>query len=163
VGDPATDQQSEQDFRAIEKGIEPFLVGNRTKSAALLAWFLHAIWRLDPEDVDDAMCDGSGDKGIDGLVVDDDLSEITIFQSKHRLSPFAGQGDSDLKRLAGASTSAAMAVGNQRASTIPTEPMTRTATAEPTCMESAMTTTSSAAVPAPRRDEGGPAGSSAVA
>ena len=60
-----------------------------------------------------------------------------------------------------ASTSAAIAVRSQRASTIPTEPMTRTATAEPTCMDSAMTTTSSAAVPAPRRVEGGPAGSSA--
>ncbi len=56
---------------------------------------------------------------------------------------------------------AATAVRSHSASTMPTESMTLTATADPVWTESAMATTSSAAVPAPRRDEAGPAGSSA--
>jgi hypothetical protein len=68
----------------------------------MLAWFLASVWRAEPEDVDDAICDGPGDKGIDGLLVDDDLAEITIFQSKHRQNEDATQGDADLQRLVGA-------------------------------------------------------------
>jgi hypothetical protein len=60
------------------------------------------VWRLALEDVDDAICDGGGDKGLDALVVNDDLREIAVFQSKHRKSPSAGQGDRDLKNLRGA-------------------------------------------------------------
>lgn len=87
----------------LDKGIEASLNGSRTKSAAMLAWFLQNVWRLDPEDVDSAICDGGGDKGIDALVVDDDLSEISIFQGKHRVDPVKStQGDSDLKNLVGA-------------------------------------------------------------
>lgn len=74
----------------------------RTESAALLAWFLAAVWRMDADEVEDAICDGGGDKGIDALHVDDDLLEITIFQSKHHKKAGADQGDSDLKKLVGA-------------------------------------------------------------
>jgi hypothetical protein len=92
--------QAEWDFIQAEIGAHH--VGNRTQSAALLAWFLHTVWRLDPEDIDDAICDGPGDKGIDGLVVNEDLREITLFQSKHRLRADHGQGDRDLRDLVGA-------------------------------------------------------------
>ena len=44
-----------------------------------------------------------------------------------------------------------MAVRSHSASTMPTEPMTFTATAEPVCIDRAMTITSRAAVPAARR------------
>jgi len=71
-------------------------------SAALLAWFLEAVWRMDDADVDVAICDGGGDKGIDAIVVEDELGEITILQSKYRKSAGAGQGDKDLKNLVGA-------------------------------------------------------------
>lgn len=86
----------------IEEEIRPHRVGARTASAALLAWFLYAVWRIEPEDIDDAICDGAGDKGIDGLLVNEDLNEITILQAKHRESPDRGQGDADLERLVGA-------------------------------------------------------------
>lgn len=87
----------------LEEAIATHQVGTRTKSAAMLAWFLQNVWRLDPEDVDSAICDGGGDKGIDALLVDDDLSEIAIFQAKHRLTPTkVTQGDGDLKNLVGA-------------------------------------------------------------
>lgn len=83
--------------------VEQFHIGSRTISTGMLAWFLTTVWRIEPEEVDDAICDGGGDKGIDALVVDDDLLEITIMQGKWRQDPSkATQGDGDLKKLIGA-------------------------------------------------------------
>jgi len=87
----------------LRTGIEAEKVGSRTDSAALLAWYLITVWRVDPEEVDSAICDGGGDKGIDAIIVDDDLSEITIFQSKFVHDPsHTTQGDNGLKGLVGA-------------------------------------------------------------
>lgn len=87
----------------LRAAIEGYQVGNRNESVALLAWFLENVWRVDAEDVDSAICDGGGDKGIDAIVVDDDLSEISIFQAKHRKDAAKStQGDGDLKDLVGA-------------------------------------------------------------
>lgn len=84
-------------------GVKAEQFGSRTESAALLAWYLITVWRIDPEDVDSAICDGGGDKGIDAIIVDDDLSEITIFQSKFVHDPsHTTQGDNGLKSLVGA-------------------------------------------------------------
>jgi len=52
-----------------------------------------------------------------------------------------------------ARTAAAIAVRNQSVSTTPALLMRRPAKAEPVCIESAMTTTSSAAEPAARRPD----------
>lgn len=79
-----------------------FRSGSRTESAGLLAWFLTNFWLLEPEEVDDAICDGGGDKGIDALVVDDETGDITLFQAKHHKKAGADQGDKDLKNLFGA-------------------------------------------------------------
>lgn len=93
---------SQAEWDLIEEEIRVYQVGSRTISAALLAWFLNTVWRLDLPDVDDAICDGPGDKGIDALIVNDDLREITIFQSKHRIRADTDQGDADLRDLVGA-------------------------------------------------------------
>lgn len=83
--------------------IQTHVKGGRTDSAGLLAWFLQHVWRLDPEEVDSAICDGGGDKGVDALVVDDDLNEITILQAKYRREPTrVTVGDKDMKELVGA-------------------------------------------------------------
>lgn len=89
-------------YDQIKVETEPHLIGDREPTAALLAWFLNAVWRLDLSEVDDSICDGTGDKGIDGIVVDEDLNEIAIFQSKHREKHDAGQGDKELRNLVGA-------------------------------------------------------------
>jgi len=68
----------------------------------MLAWFITNVERMEPESAVDAICDGSGDKGIDALEADDDLSEITLYQSKRMTSPSKGQGDCDLKDLVAA-------------------------------------------------------------
>ena len=90
-----------EQFELLAEEAAPYVVGSRTESTGLLAWFLENVWRLEPEDVDDSICDGGGDKGIDALVVDEDLKEITIFQAKRRTSAAATQGDADLKNLVG--------------------------------------------------------------
>lgn len=92
----------EQD-ELLKSEINQLKVGKRTDSAAMLAWFLQTVWRIDPDEVESAICDGGGDKGIDALLVDEDLGEITIFQSKFRHEPSKNtQGDADLKDLVGA-------------------------------------------------------------
>ena len=88
-------------FDLLEGEIRRHHYGNRTASTALLAWFLETIWRLEPEEASDSICDGGGDKGIDALEVDEDLAEITVFQTKHRTGPSATQGDADLKAFVG--------------------------------------------------------------
>jgi len=93
---------SVNDYEVIQEEIKPFHTGTRTESAALLAWFLAVVWRIEPEDVDDAICDGPGDKGIDGMLVDDDLGEITLLQAKHKANFNGRQGDKDLRDLVGA-------------------------------------------------------------
>lgn len=90
------------EFDVIEEAVAQFEAGTRTESAALLAWFLAAVWRLEPENVDESICDGRGDKGIDGLWVDDDVREITIFQGKRRVDYRGTQGDAELQKLVGA-------------------------------------------------------------
>ena len=89
--------------RLLRDEVEPYHVGSLTMSAALLSWFLLKVWRQEPEDVPSLVCDGSGDKGIDALIVDDDLLEITVIQGKWRDDPSkTTQGDADLRTLVGA-------------------------------------------------------------
>ena len=76
----------DSDYAAIAEAVAPYVVGNRTQSAALLAWFLNNAWRMDSEDVESSICDGPGDKGIDGIAVDDDLEEIVVPQSKTEIA-----------------------------------------------------------------------------
>ncbi len=100
----STDSSGDAEYELIEAEVALFHVGNRTRSTALLAWFLEAVWRLDPEEASDAICDGGGDKGIDAIHVDDDVKEITVFQAKHRTASHLTQGDNDLKNLVGTVT-----------------------------------------------------------
>lgn len=86
----------------LEDAFAPEQVGDRKPSAAMLAWFLRHVERLEAEFIPDAICDGPGDKGIDALVVDDEVSEITLYQGKRMDSPTRTQGDGDLKAFIGA-------------------------------------------------------------
>ena len=47
-----------------------------------LHWFLVNIYRLEPMEVDNIICDGQGDNGIDGIYINDNEECIDIFQSK---------------------------------------------------------------------------------
>ncbi|MFN8388642.1 MAG: hypothetical protein U0X92_19785, partial [Anaerolineales bacterium] len=55
----------------------------RSDSSAFLFWFLENFFRLDKQDAEDAICDQTNDKGIDGIYVDDEDEIIFLFQSKY--------------------------------------------------------------------------------
>ena len=88
-------------FKALEKYISPFEAKGRTKSAALLIWFLQTIYRLDDVEAEDAVCDRKHDEGFDALVVNDQRREIVVFQCKRREKIPATLGDTDLKQFVG--------------------------------------------------------------
>ena len=54
----------------------------RNESASFLIWYLENYYRLDPREAVDAVCDQRGDKGIDGVIVNDSTQTIIVFQSK---------------------------------------------------------------------------------
>ncbi len=88
-------------YQILEDQVAFALFGNRTRSTALLAWFIENVMREDPDRVEDAICDGGGDKGIDAIVFDEESNELFVLQSKHRKSATAMQGDADLKAFVG--------------------------------------------------------------
>ena len=78
-----------------------FLDPKRSDSASFLIWYLENFFRLDHQEAVDSVCDQSGDKGIDGIWVDDQAQTIHVFQS--RLSQVNGRtvGDAFLRQFAG--------------------------------------------------------------
>lgn len=72
----------------------------RGESIAFLNWFLENIFRLDPVDADDAICDRPNDRGIDGIYVDHTKQEIIILQGKLKQKE-STIGDAALRELAG--------------------------------------------------------------
>ncbi len=76
-------------------------VSQRTESRQFLAWFLANYYRLDDIEIDDCICDGSDDKGIDAIYVNDQANQIEVFQSKLYTTPKT-LGDSALRDFYGA-------------------------------------------------------------
>ena len=72
-----------------------------TISAQFLRWFLEEIFRLDPQDADDACVDSQLDKGIDGIFVSEQAETIFLYQSKVRQRRKTTLGDKDLKEFSG--------------------------------------------------------------
>lgn len=73
----------------------------RSESASFLIWYLENYYRLDALEATDAVCDQTNDKGVDGIVVNDNDKTITIFQSKISQSPNSTIGDKSLREFAG--------------------------------------------------------------
>ncbi|MBG6154101.1 hypothetical protein IWQ52_001272 [Labrenzia sp. EL_159] len=72
-----------------------------TDSARFLRWFLENIYRQDLQDADDACVDKKQDKGVDGILVNDVIETVFIFQSKVRQNEKSTLGDTDLKEFWG--------------------------------------------------------------
>ena len=53
-------------------------VKQRTESRQLLAWFLENYYRLEESEVDDCICDGPDDKGLDAIYANETLSFPTF-------------------------------------------------------------------------------------
>ena len=73
----------------------------RSESASFLIWYLENYYRLDALEAVDSVCDQKGDKGVDGVFVNDNDQTITIFQSRISQSAQSSTGDSPLKEFAG--------------------------------------------------------------
>ena len=76
----------------------------RSESASFLIWYLENYYRFDPQESVDSVCDQSGDKGVDGIVVNDNDQAITILQSRISQSKDATIGDASLRAFAGTMT-----------------------------------------------------------
>jgi hypothetical protein len=91
----------ELEYPAILDNFGDHLIEGRLESRAFLGWFLEHYYRLDETDAQDAICDGSDDKGIDGIYVDENLERIDVFQTKLYQKTTRTLGDVALKEFAG--------------------------------------------------------------
>jgi hypothetical protein len=73
----------------------------RTESASFLIWYLENYYRLDTQEAVDCVCDQKGDKGVDGIYVNDNDETIDIFQCKLSQSKESSIGDTALKEFWG--------------------------------------------------------------
>jgi len=94
-------QESELEYSNLSQLLSPYLRKKRGISRSFLNWFLENIFCIDDTSADDAICDGSQDKGIDAIYVDELNEEIVIFQSKTVESANKTIGDTSLKEFAG--------------------------------------------------------------
>ncbi len=74
-------------------------IKGRTESAAFLIWYLENYYRLD--DAVDYVCDNNGDKGVDGIFVNDDANTINVFQTKISQKKSSSIGDRSLREFEG--------------------------------------------------------------
>jgi hypothetical protein len=70
-------------------------------SGKFLRWFLEHIFRLDPQDADEAAVDAKHDKGVDAIFVDDVSEAIYVIQAKTQSNAKSTLGDTDLKSFVG--------------------------------------------------------------
>ena len=89
------------DYPEILDLFTEYLVPGRSESASFLIWYLENYYRLDSLGAVDSVCDQSGDKGVDGIYVNDGENTIDIFQSRLSQRKDRTIGDSALREFAG--------------------------------------------------------------
>ncbi len=89
------------DYPEILHTIRDMLISKRTESASFLCWYLVNYYRLDDVEAVDAICDQKGDKGIDGIYVNENQNTIDVFQAKISQNPQSTVGDVALKNFVG--------------------------------------------------------------
>jgi hypothetical protein len=77
------------------------LAPRRSESASFLIWFLENYYRLDTLEAIDSVCDQRGDKGVDGIYVNEAENTIDIFQSRISQRRDASIGDASLREFYG--------------------------------------------------------------
>jgi hypothetical protein len=94
---------SDFSYPSILDAIAPFSATGRSESASFLIWYLVNMYRLDDIEAVDAVCDQKGDKGVDGIYVNEgngtiDVFQCRVFQSDKKV------GDTALKEFSGTLT-----------------------------------------------------------
>lgn len=97
VGDAMIDVTYPNLLNNFREHLDP----KRSESASFLIWYLEHFYRLDRLEALDAVCDQKGDKGVDGIYVNDADQSIVVFQSKISQRPDRTIGDSSLREFAG--------------------------------------------------------------
>jgi hypothetical protein len=87
------------EYAKMAQMVKPYTDKGRPISIAFLNWFLEHIYRLDQVAAEDAICDKSNDRGIDGIYVDENQLEIHVLQSKTKQNGTIG--DKDLREFSG--------------------------------------------------------------
>ncbi|WP_418637287.1 AIPR family protein [Winogradskyella sp.] len=88
-------------YPEILSEIDFYNIEGRTESASFLMWYLEKYYRLDRQLAIDSVCDNSGDKGVDGIYINEGMGTIDIFQTKIAQSEKKSIGDSTLKEFLG--------------------------------------------------------------
>jgi hypothetical protein len=89
-------------YPAILRTFGRHAVRGATESRALLAWFLDNYYRLNDLEIQDSICDGHGDKGIDGIYISPQLRRIDFFQVTVAKANDKTQGYAKIQQFAGA-------------------------------------------------------------
>jgi hypothetical protein len=89
------------DYPTILNLFAQHLDPKRSESASFLVWYLENYYRLDTLEAVDAICDQKGDKGVDGIFVNDNDQTITIFQARISQRSDRTIGDTSLKEFSG--------------------------------------------------------------
>ena len=92
------------DYPAILDLFQKHLDPKRSQSASFLIWYLENYYRLDTQEAIDSVCDQRGDKGIDGIYVNDNDETITVFQATISQNSGTTIGDKSLREFAGTMT-----------------------------------------------------------
>jgi len=77
------------------------LAPRRTESASFLIWYFENYLRLDSLEAVDSVCDDNGDKGIDGIYLNNDANTIEVYQSKLFQKHQTSVGDKLLREFCG--------------------------------------------------------------
>src|SRR5438552_310978 len=88
-------------YPKLLKLIQDYIAPKRTESASFLMWYLEKYYRLDPNEAVDSVCDQNGDKGVDGIFLNEGDGAIDVFQSRISQSPATTIGDTALKEFFG--------------------------------------------------------------
>lgn len=92
------------DYPALLGQFRQHIDPKRSESASFLIWYLENYYRLETLDAVDSVCDQRGDKGVDGIFVNDNDKTITVFQATISQSKDKTIGDRSLREFAGTLT-----------------------------------------------------------
>lgn len=90
-------------YENLKQVIKSFDDKGREESRTFINWFLENIYRLDPIEADDCICDKPNARGVDAIYADENQNEVIIFQSKLKQKE-SSIGDLALRDLSGTLT-----------------------------------------------------------
>jgi hypothetical protein len=88
-------------YEDLLQNIKPYLATGRSESASFLAWYFANYYRLEDIAAIDCVCDQPGDRGVDGVYLNQGEGTIDVFQAKINQKVNSTIGDASLREFAG--------------------------------------------------------------